>query len=32
MIVARYERVEWEPVSELPVTERGERGFGHTGV
>jgi dUTP pyrophosphatase len=32
MIVARYERVEWEPVSELPVTERGEKGFGHTGV
>jgi dUTP pyrophosphatase len=32
MIVARYERVEWERVSELPVTERGEKGFGHTGV
>jgi dUTP pyrophosphatase len=32
MIVARYERVEWEPVSELPSTERGEKGFGHTGV
>jgi dUTP pyrophosphatase len=32
MIVARYERVEWAPVSELPVTERGEKGFGHTGV
>jgi dUTP pyrophosphatase len=32
MIVARCERVEWEPVSELPVTERGEKGFGHTGV
>jgi dUTP pyrophosphatase len=32
MIVARYERVEWAPVSELPATERGEKGFGHTGV
>jgi dUTP pyrophosphatase len=32
MIVARYERVEWEEVSELPATERGEKGFGHTGV
>jgi dUTP pyrophosphatase len=32
MIVARCERVEWEPVSELPLTERGEKGFGHTGV
>jgi dUTP pyrophosphatase len=32
MIVARCERVEWEPVSELPATERGEKGFGHTGV
>ncbi|MDR1247627.1 MAG: dUTP diphosphatase [Clostridiales Family XIII bacterium] len=32
MIVSRYERVEWEPVAELPDTERGEKGFGHTGV
>jgi dUTP pyrophosphatase len=32
MIVARYERVVWESVSELPETERGEGGFGHTGV
>jgi dUTP pyrophosphatase len=32
MIVARCERVEWAPVSELPATERGEKGFGHTGV
>jgi dUTP pyrophosphatase len=32
MIVARYERVAWEPVPELPETERGEGGFGHTGV
>jgi dUTP pyrophosphatase len=32
MIVARCERVEWEPVSALPETERGAGGFGHTGV
>jgi dUTP pyrophosphatase len=32
MIVARYERVAWEVVDELPETERGEGGFGHTGV
>jgi dUTP pyrophosphatase len=32
MIVARYERVAWEPVPALPETERGEGGFGHTGV
>jgi dUTP pyrophosphatase len=32
MIVARYERVEWEAVSALPESERGEGGFGHTGV
>jgi dUTP pyrophosphatase len=32
MNVARFERVVWEPVSALPETERGEGGFGHTGV
>ena len=32
LIVARYERVEWEQVLELDDTERGEGGFGHTGV
>lgn len=32
MIVARYERVEWEQVENLDDTERGEGGFGHTGV
>ena len=32
MIVARYERVEWEQVEELDETERGQGGFGHTGV
>jgi dUTP pyrophosphatase len=32
MVVARYERVAWETVEELPESERGEGGFGHTGV
>lgn len=31
MIIARYERVQWEPVLSLEVSERGEGGFGHTG-
>ena len=31
MIVARYERVEWEEVEQLDSTERGEGGFGSTG-
>lgn len=32
MVVARYERVEWEPADELEDTDRGAGGFGHTGV
>lgn len=32
MIINKYERAEWEPVKELSSTERGEGGFGHTGV
>lgn len=32
MVINKYERIEWEPVAELPSTERGEGGFGHTGV
>ena len=32
MVVARHETVEWEPVEILETTERGEGGFGHTGV
>lgn len=32
MVIARYERVEWETVSDLSETERGTGGFGHTGV
>ena len=31
MVIAKYERAEWEPVEELDETERGEGGFGHTG-
>lgn len=31
MVVAAYSRVEWEAVDELPDTERGTGGFGHTG-
>ncbi len=32
MVVARYEQVGFEPVSALDETERGEGGYGHTGV
>ena len=32
IIVARCERVEWQPVEELGETERGSGGFGHTGL
>lgn len=32
MVVARHERVEWEEVSSLSETERGEGGFGSTGI
>lgn len=32
MVVARHERVEWEPARELLQTERGHGGFGHTGA
>lgn len=32
LVVARHERVEWQPVESLDETERGEGGFGHTGV
>lgn len=32
MIIAKHETIEWEAVEELPPTERGEGGFGHTGV
>lgn len=32
MVVARYERVQWQEVAALDDTARGEGGFGHTGV
>ena len=32
MVVARYERVEWKQVDSLDDSERGDGGFGHTGV
>lgn len=32
MIIAKYETVTWEPVEVLDETERGEGGYGHTGV
>ena len=31
MVVARYEKVEWDEVEELDETERGAGGFGSTG-
>ena len=32
IVIAKHETIEWEVVEELPSTERGEGGFGHTGV
>jgi dUTP pyrophosphatase len=32
LILAAYAQVEWAPVEELPETERGAGGFGHTGT
>ena len=32
LVIAKHERVEWEEVSILSETERGEGGFGSTGV
>ena len=32
LVVQRYARVEWEEVDKLAETQRGEGGFGHTGV
>ena len=31
MVIAKYEKIEWEEVSELGETERGAGGFGSTG-
>lgn len=32
MVITQYTHVEWEPVTELDQTKRGDGGFGHTGV
>ena len=32
MVIKQYETVEWDEVSELSKTERGDGGFGHTGI
>ena len=32
MVISKYERAEWEEVDELDETERGDGGYGHTGV
>lgn len=32
MVIARYEQIEFKTVEELDETERGEGGYGHTGV
>jgi dUTP pyrophosphatase len=31
LVVARFEKVEWQETDELPTTERGGGGFGHSG-
>lgn len=32
MVVTRYSQVEWEPAEQLEATQRGDGGFGHTGL
>ena len=32
MIIGKFDQVEWEVVDSLDETERGEGGFGHTGI
>jgi len=32
MVIARHEQAEWEEVEVLSETERGTRGFGHSGI
>lgn len=32
MVITRYTRVEWEPTERIDETERGDGGFGHTGL
>ena len=31
LVIARFEQAEWQPVTSLDETERGDGGFGHTG-
>lgn len=31
MVIARYEKIKWEQVDELPASGRGAGGFGHSG-
>lgn len=31
LVIARFEQAEWQPVTSLDTTERGDGGFGHTG-
>lgn len=32
MVIAKYEKIEWEETPELEETKRGSGGFGHTGL
>lgn len=32
MVIARYEQIQWEPTEQLDTTERGQGGFGSTGI
>ena len=32
MVITKHERVEWNEVKELEKTDRGEGGFGSTGI
>ena len=32
MVIKEYVRVDWEPVTRIDETERGDGGFGHTGT
>lgn len=32
MVLARYEKIEWQPVDSLEASDRGDGGFGHSGV
>jgi dUTP pyrophosphatase len=32
LVIAKHERAEWLEVGELSVTDRGEGGFGSTGI